>query len=653
LLGQSPQGQTIGTVPGYAVRVAYIIPSNRVPQPHGAANLQNAIVQYQNWYRDQMERHGFGSKSFRCETEVDGVTPKVHIVNVPDTDDYLRGDLWTRTIEAAAAAGVPVWTPKQVWWLVAEAHLQGADGAISGGTALGASFGSGDDPGVAMVGSDALVRFEPDYLTNDTAYPGQIIPAIGPYPLVESVSFPWFEGTTFSSISSSVLGAGVHEISHGLGLPHDFRNDQNFNGNLMGNGLRGLRGSLYPDRYPFDYTRAAYGAALALSVSRYFNPDGTFPDNTKPSLAISTTGAISPVAGLARISFSASDVSGLAVAWLQWNGDLVGEMALAGTSTSQTFATPYYIPGQANSYAISVFDSQGNKQSVETSIVPATGFNRAPQPFITVSNPTARVGSDVTLDASASTDPDGDAAVMQVEWDLNGDFAFDTSPTTIKTLTYQFTTPGDWLVRARLTDSFGAQSVSAPIAVRVLPVIESAYSVGQHGSEGLIHLPLNLSGIPTTDPRSTVDEILVVFTAPVGTRGGGVSPDDVNITSSMGNPIPPYTVSFAGGALTGNELTIHFSGSLPDQDRYHFSLSGFIDTKGDPLLGDTDFELRVLRGDANNNGAVTATDVSFVRSRINQPVAFGATSRADVNMNGSITGPDVSFVRSRIGHSAP
>ncbi len=288
----------IGSVTGHVVRVAYIIPSNRTPQAGGVAGLRQAMLLYQSWYRDQMERNGLGPKTFRLEMEADGVTPKIHVVNVTNTDENLREDIWGRTIDAAARAGVPVWTARQVWFLVSEAHLESADGSIAGGTALGASYGSGDDAGVAMLGGDALARFSDQYYTNDQAFNNRYIPEIGPYPLKQDVSFPWFEGTTFSSVSSSILGAGIHEISHGFGLPHDFNNDQNFNGNLMGNGLRGIRGALYPDRYPSDYTRAAYGSALALNVSRYFNAEGIFGDDTKPTLIVTTTGTNSPVNGL-------------------------------------------------------------------------------------------------------------------------------------------------------------------------------------------------------------------------------------------------------------------------------------------------------------------------------------------------------------------
>ena len=479
---RSPQPlDAIDPVTGYVVRIAYIIPTNRSAQAHAIASLRNAIVKYQSWYRDQMERNGFGSKTFRYETEPDGVTPKIYTVNVTETDAYLRGDLWGRTISAASAAGVPTWTAKQVWWLIPEAHLELADGSIVGGTALGASFGSGDDPGVAMVGSDALARYQPAFFTNDASYHNQVVSQIGSYLLKQDISFPWFEGTTFSSVASSALGAALHEMTHGFGQPHDFRNDNNFNGNLMGNGLRGFRGALNPDRYPADYARAAYGSALALNVSRYFNANSSFNDSTLPTLTITTSGTNTPVNGLLQISFIASDAGGLSVAWLILNGDLVGEMTLSGTSVTRTFATAYYNPGQTNQYTISIFDAQGNKRSVDAFIVPRTGFNRAPKPFIKVSPPTAFVGQACSLDASQSNDPDHSLSSVQVEWDLNGDGIYDTALTTSKILTNRFASAGDRLVSARLTDPTGAQTVSAPMALRILtaPTLSISKSANQ------------------------------------------------------------------------------------------------------------------------------------------------------------------------------
>ncbi len=196
----------------------------------------------------------------------------------------------------------------------------------------------------------------------------------------------------------------------------------------------------------------------------------------------------------------------------------------------------------------------------------------------------------------------------------------------------------------------------------VAPGLEKAYSAARHGAEGRINIPLALAGQPTSDPRRTVQEVIAVFLTPVQPKDGSLDPDDVVITSVGGSPIPPYTVAFTdedgpaigAGGVSGKELTIIFSEPLPNEERYRFDFQErFVDLDGDSLTGDSDFELRVLQGDANGSGIVTGTDISFVRGRINQAVSFGDTSRADVNLTGTLTGTDISYVRSRIGDSAP
>jgi hypothetical protein len=204
----------------------------------------------------------------------------------------------------------------------------------------------------------------------------------------------------------------------------------------------------------------------------------------------------------------------------------------------------------------------------------------------------------------------------------------------------------------RVINSSGyAESNEAVLSV--YSELERASSVGSHGISGRIQIPLELAGQPTSDPRVTVKEVFVSFGVPVQASQGNLTPEQVLITSSPAVSLPPYTLSFTGGGNIGQELTILFAQGLPDQHRYRISFEQFVNWDGNALDGDTDVEFRVLQGDANNNGSVTATDVSVVRARLNQTVAVSATARADVNMSGSITGPDISFVLSRIGHSAP
>ena len=463
------RAQPIPGVVGHVVRVAYLVPNNRIAQEDAVYKLQSTILAYQWWYRDQMERNGFGSKTFRFETEADGVTPRVHVRNLNVSDAHLREDLWGRTIDAAAAAGVPVWTSRQVWWLVPEAHLLNANGSISGGTALGASFGSGDDAGVGMISSDGLARMKPEYLSDNRPYAGLIIPELGARTLVQDVTFPWFEGNTVSSVSSSIVGAGLHELSHAFGLPHNFRNDDNMHGNLMGNGLRGWRGSIYPDRYPAEQVRLSYGNALFLNYSRYFNTRASYADGIKPSVVFQTPASINTTNGTAHIQFRAVDTGGLAAAWLIWKGDLVDEMALSGTITTQRFETPYFDPGISAEYKVIVIDQQGNRGEAARNVAVTKVGNAAPQPKIRVTPAIPGVGQTVTFDALFSSDPDHSTSALLAEWDFENDGQFDTNPSTQKRLTRVFTEPGVYQASARLRDPAGAVVLSSPIGFRVAP----------------------------------------------------------------------------------------------------------------------------------------------------------------------------------------
>jgi hypothetical protein len=459
----------VGSALAHDIRLGYVIPSNRTAQPDAVANLQAYLPSLQQWYGEQMDRYGFGFKTFRYETLPDGITPRVRVVNTPQTDANIRTDIWARTIDAATSGGLSVWTPGQVWMLFSEAHEQQADGSVIGGTALGASFGSGSDPGVAMGGGTFLFRSNPAMLTNNQSYAGQVVPQIGPRPLVQGVSFPSFEQSTFSSIASSAQGAMAHELGHAFGLPHDFRNDRNFHGNLMGNGFRGWRASFHPDQYSQDDAQLSYAAALVLNTSRYFNPERVYTDNTQPTLTVQTSGSVAPAAsGHLQINFNASDASGLSAAVLRRGGEFIGEMRLSGSGPF-SFTTPFYNPGQNEQYELAVYDTQGNVRSQTVQIAPTQPANRAPQPSISISESIVDPGELVTFDATRSTDPNHSLSLVTVEWDLDFDGVYETSPSTTKTFTTGFLQPGRRLIAARLTDPSGSQSVSTPLALRVVP----------------------------------------------------------------------------------------------------------------------------------------------------------------------------------------
>jgi hypothetical protein len=487
VLGENPKQQQLNT-PGelpsgknaYTVKVIYMVPSNRSIQPGAEQALQSYIVRMQGWFREEMARLGYRPKSFVYERKSSILIPKINFVHVDQPDTAFQGsyqERWDKILNAIAAAGFPLWNRGELALIVAESQIQNPDGSFrfntddsfffGGKTFFGSpEFGFS---GIGVVTGETLARFPKELLTDNRRYEGLIISGIGPYPLVSGVSFPAFEETTLSSISSSAQGGALHELGHGLGLWHDFRNDTNFNGNLMGNGFRGIRGAFYPIIYPSDDMRLTNGSALQLNYNRFFNNKRKFTENTPPQVDIQTQNKALIINGQCGLEFSASDTgSHLAGALLIKNGNIVAETPLSGNRVTTTLTTYDYRPGELNQWFVEVFDTQGNRGfSSETRLSCPAGVNRAPHPYVTVSKRHPRIDEEIILGVGSSLDPDGDSFRMTVEWDLDGDGKFDTLPSTQKTFTQTYKKEGVYQIIARLTDEQGGSSVSTPIGIRV------------------------------------------------------------------------------------------------------------------------------------------------------------------------------------------
>ena len=157
------------------VRLIYFVPNDR-PQQHDIdAKLDTLIRQIQKFYADEMERHGYGRKTFQFETNEFGEA-KVHriIGNHPDADYH--HDTWIKT-----------WTEiNEQFNLFQDIHLTAID--ISTQTLdVNAACGSGS--------------------TDESTSGGALIPASG----------DCFEGEFGFTVAA-------HELGHTFGLYHDFRN---------------------------------------------------------------------------------------------------------------------------------------------------------------------------------------------------------------------------------------------------------------------------------------------------------------------------------------------------------------------------------------------------------------------------------------------
>ena len=86
-----PNSFTQNTQPEYVVRVIYFIPNDREPEQDIDAKLDRLIKRGQQFYADEMERHGFGRNTFRLETDVTGKAVVQH-VNGQFTSSHYVGE---------------------------------------------------------------------------------------------------------------------------------------------------------------------------------------------------------------------------------------------------------------------------------------------------------------------------------------------------------------------------------------------------------------------------------------------------------------------------------------------------------------------------------------------------------------------------------
>ena len=157
------------------VRLVYLIPNDRKPQPNIDAKLDRLIKEIQQFYADEMKRHGHSRTSFRFEADEDG-NAIVHQVNGRFDDAYYQIKP-TDKIDAELREHFDRYN-KGIYLICVEISSDTFDD--------GAACGYG--------GSNGFSGY---------AY----IPASG----------NCFEDYTFTA----------HELGHAFGLHHDFRNQSN------------------------------------------------------------------------------------------------------------------------------------------------------------------------------------------------------------------------------------------------------------------------------------------------------------------------------------------------------------------------------------------------------------------------------------------
>ena len=201
--------------------------------------------------------------------------------------------------------------------------------------------------------------------------------------------------------------------------------------------------------------------------------------------------------------------------------------------------------------------------------------NRPPTASLSVSPPTVKAGSRVTLDASGSRDPEGLRLVY--EWDLDGNGTFEAGSGTTPSAMPTFSVNGPHAVRVRVNDPHGGRAVAEGI-VNVdgrRPVVSdvraSAKVLGlRHKRGGGKAGPKRKPPPTSTSLRFKLSEAAMVTASVRRARAGRRAEGACSTRSKRGRPCTAWSVSrqIKRSQRAGrNRLTLRSRGLRPGRYR--------------------------------------------------------------------------------------
>ena len=187
------------------------------------------------------------------------------------------------------------------------------------------------------------------------------------------------------------------------------------------------------------YVRLADGGSIEAPSAPH--PQSTSVPNQKLVARIRAYPDTTPAVGQ-TVDFSSQDSSGN-VTKRDWdlNGD--GKWDAHGALASHAYPA-------AGSYTVKLRVTDKAKHHSTATIRIDVHADRPPEAHLSVSSTRVHPGDEVTLDASGSTDPEGD--VTGYAWDFTGNGEFQPGPAELR---HSWSDPGTYTVRVRAIDSHG------------------------------------------------------------------------------------------------------------------------------------------------------------------------------------------------------
>ena len=378
-----PRGFAQGTLAQPSVRLVYFLPNDRPARPDRIEALRQLIKDAQEFYADEMQRHGYGRKTFRVETDTDG-EPLVHRFAGRFNENYYYEPLtdfkvWEEIFEHFDDF-------QHVYFIAIDLSSELLDGGNSCGLGGLMFFPSNIDVPVFSFGSVA-VRHR-DITEGEEVVGGSAIIPVSGHCFEDNSGF------------AHTLRVTTHELAHAFGLDHDFSDPHSAVGG------RGFR---------FSECDAEW-----LSVSRFFN-NTPVSNNSPGDIQLISTPTYS-TEGI-NIGFEVTDADGLHQAQLlvpeiyegtSWGAyRLFGCKKLNGETSTIEFISEALIVEPVDRITLQIIDVNG---SITWATLPVDIASIVPSPKV-VSIPDPNLAAAIRTELKLTIDDDlTDRAMQTLRW---------------------------------------------------------------------------------------------------------------------------------------------------------------------------------------------------------------------------------------------